>query len=75
MINFTECAIICFANSSYSNGAQRLRQSVTEHNFKGELFIFTDETQVPCPSHSQNPYAFKTFIFERVKNLAYKKML
>lgn len=75
MINFTECAIICFANSSYSKGAQRLRQSVKEHDFKGEMFIFTDETQVPCPSHLNNPYAFKTFIFERVKNLGYKKIL
>lgn len=75
MINFTECAIICFANSSYSNGAARLKRTAQEHNFKGELFIFTDEEQVPCPLHTQNPYAFKTFIFERVKNLGYKKIL
>ena len=75
MINFTECAIICFANSSYSKGAARLRETAEQHEFKGELFIFTDESQVPCPTHLENPYSFKTFIFERVKNLGYKKIL
>jgi hypothetical protein len=67
--------IINVSTGGYVRGAERLRNSLLENGFGGDLLFFTEESQVNAPIHVLNPYAFKTYTFEYALNLGYKKIL
>lgn len=57
----------------YEKGSKRLRESLIENGFDGDLLI---DIQYPAhsPKHSENPYAFKVYQFEKALALGYKKI-
>ncbi len=73
-----ECkrAIVNFADQSswYPNGQRRLIESC-KNFFSGELFTFTSYDEIGSPTHKDNPYAFKLYAIEKVKNMGYDSIL
>lgn len=67
--------IINIATGGYKKGADRLRKTLFEKNFCGDILFFDNESDVGSPSHIENPYAFKTHTFQYGLNLGYTKIL
>ena len=67
--------IINLATGRYIVGAERLKQSLLDNNYKGDFLFFTEESQVGSPTHFENPYAFKTYAIQYALNLGYTKIL
>lgn len=57
------CIISVGCGHWYPQGIERLKKSLNYHGWAGEEFI---QTYLPanCPTHQENPYAFKVFAFE-----------
>lgn len=67
-------AIVNLATSIYERGRRRLTESL-QGNFDGTVFTFTTEDEVGAPPHLENPYAFKVYAIEKVKNMGYNQVL
>lgn len=69
-------AIVSLANDNgnYKTALARLEESL-KGRFIGNFFGFTSEDQVGAPPHSDNPYAFKLYAMEHVRNLGYTSVL
>jgi len=69
-------AIISFANSNgyYMDRMARLSNSLRD-NFDGDFIGFVGEASLGCPLHSENPYAFKIYAFEKAFNVGYEKVI
>lgn len=67
--------IINVSTSVYAKGCERLRNSLLENGFNGDLLFFNEEIQVNAPFHVINPYAFKTYTFQYALSLGYTKIL
>lgn len=69
-------AIVTLANNkgNYRQGLARLSDSL-RNNFDGDFFGYTDERQVGAPLHGDNPYAFKIYAIEKVREMGYTQIL
>ena len=69
-------AIVSFGNSNgnYIKALNRLKHSM-EGNFDGDILTWTDESELGCPKHSQNPYAFKPYAMRSAFMKGYEKVL
>jgi hypothetical protein len=62
-----KCCVVTFAKGGwYPRGAQRLGDSLKQNGLDGDYFIFTDPTELGCPSHQKVPYAFKPAAIAKV---------
>jgi hypothetical protein len=69
-------AIISLGTNDYNRGRERLRSSLQiNENYAGDIFLYSEEHEVSSPSHKENPYAFKIYAFETIKNLGYNQIL
>ena len=68
--------IISFANErgNYIHGISRLAESLRT-NFDGDFLPFINESSLGCPLHSENPYAFKIYAFQKAIDLGYDQIL
>jgi len=55
----------------YPKGRKRLLDSL-EGKFDGDIISWTDEKDIPSPTHLDVPYAFKPYGFFKAKDLGYK---
>jgi hypothetical protein len=68
--------IINFAKGTwYPRGQQRLIKSLETQIFKGDMFAFKDEKQIPSLTHQEAPYAFKIAAFEKALARGYESIL
>lgn len=67
--------IINFASGRYIKGQDRLRNSLLEVGFDGDLLTWTSENQIGAPLHKDNPYAFKIYCFDEALRQGYTKIL
>lgn len=64
--------IINFGKSAwYPRGQLRLLNSLKEVGYTGDVFAFSDESQIGAPSHQESPYAFKPFALKYVQERGY----
>lgn len=68
-------AIVNLATERYIAGQNRLKQSLIDNNFNGDFFGFVGEESVGSPSHLENPYAFKIYAINKVREMGYTKIL
>lgn len=68
-------AIVNLATDKYILGQQRLRQSLIDNKFNGDFYGYIGEDSVGSPKHSINPYAFKVYAINKVKEMGYKQIL
>lgn len=64
-------AIINLATGRYMIGQERLKQSLIKHGFDGDFIGWQNELQIGSPIHKANPYAFKTFGFQKAFDMGY----
>jgi hypothetical protein len=69
------CVINFGKGGNYPQGSARLAQSLKDTNYPGQLFIWTDESQLGAPFHSQSPYAFKMAAFHRAAAAGFDTIL
>lgn len=62
-------------NAWYLKGQERLRQSLTDVEFKGDFLGFVGEESLGCERHHKVPYAFKPAALLEAKNLGYDCVL
>lgn len=70
-------AIVSFGsanNYGYVQGLNRLKKSL-ETYFDGDVLIWTNESDLNCPLHSENPYSFKIYAIEKAIEMGYTKIL
>ena len=71
----------CSNDMKYINGQKRLADSFWLHHpiescVDGIMFSsFQSESQLGSPSHKENPYAFKIYALEKMKDLGYDQVL
>lgn len=58
----------------YPAGIDRLERSLIFNGWAGDILMLKDYPP-DCPSHEENPYAFKPYLFNHVFNLGYKVVL
>lgn len=66
----TSKAIVNYATDKYLEGQARLRKSLVEFMEYSPIMYgsyFNNEQTLDCPSHEENPYAFKIYAIEKVK--------
>lgn len=69
-------AIVSLAtkNGNYVNRLARLEESL-KNNFDGDFFGFIGEHSVGAPRHIENPYAFKIYAINAVREQGYNQIL
>jgi hypothetical protein len=67
-------AIVNLSTQAYERGRNRLLKSL-EGNFDGGVHLFTHEFEVESPLHAENPYAFKIYCIERMRQMGYDLVL
>lgn len=70
-------AIINFSsrNGWYVRGQQRLKDSLMNNRFDGDIYLINDETVIGSPLHSEIPYAFKPFALDFLRQKGYDVVL
>jgi len=68
-------AVVCFANGMYTPFANRLRLSIHRWNPEIPVFIVGDFASIGSPTQKEEPYAFKLFAIEAVRNRGYDIVL
>lgn len=70
-------AIVSLANDrgNYHKALDRLAESIRVHGGGIPFFGFRSEAEVGAPPHLENPYAFKLYAIEKVRNMGYTQIL
>ena len=71
--NMETCIINVGVDYWYPKGTKRLKETLIENGWNGDMLIDTDYPD-NSPIHEINPYAFKVFQFEKALSLGYKKI-
>lgn len=63
-------------NANYVACQKRLEQSALNNPDKSfDFFCFQNESQVKSPPHHDNPYAFKIYAIEKIRQMGYKQIV
>lgn len=68
-------AVVCFASGRYRPYIPQFRTLFAKYSPNVTLFVFTDESEINAPLHSENPYAFKVYAIETVRRAGYRFVL
>lgn len=66
-------AIVNYSTVQYKPGQDRLKQSLIDYEI--DLFLFDPKTLPESPSHKDNPYAFKIYAIQKVRDMGYTQIL
>jgi hypothetical protein len=75
LTNAKICVICCGVNGWYSVGAKRLRRSLNEVGFAGDIITWEDQLPPNCPPHNEVPYYFKIAAFDYALSKGYTHIL
>ena len=65
-------AVVNYAKGGwYPNAVERLKKSFDDNGFDGDYHLYTDESQLGCPSHQEMPYAFKAYALNKARDYDY----
>jgi len=67
-----QCVVSFGKGSWYPKGQQRAKRIFIEQGYTGDFLLYTDERQLGCKPHKQNPYAFKAYAFRKAYEQGYK---
>jgi hypothetical protein len=63
--------IVNFSDFKFANGQNRLKQSLIQTGYLGDVILFNEFNQVNSKHHSQVPYQFKVLAIDRAKQMGY----
>jgi len=67
-----QCVVNFAKGSWYPKGQQRMKRLFLEQGYKGDFALYTDESQLGCLPHKQNPYAFKAYAIKKAYEQGYE---
>lgn len=67
--------INCGIGGWYKAGSERLERSLIHHGYAGDMLFWRDELPPNCPSHNDNPYAFKIAAFREAIKQGYTHIM
>lgn len=75
LTNAKICVICCGVGGWYGVGAKRLKRSLIEVGFAGDIITWEDQLPPNCPPHNEVPYYFKIAAFEYALQQKYSHIL
>lgn len=69
------CIISCGVGGWYPSGLKRLKDSIVQYGSNEDLMFWSGKYPKGCPTHQQNPYAFKVHCFEKALEAGYEFIL
>lgn len=75
LTNKKPCIINCGVGGWYKAGSERLERSLIYNGYAGDMIFWRDEYPPNCPSHNDNPYAFKIAAFREAFNRGYTNVM
>jgi hypothetical protein len=72
---FERTAVVSYADGRYTPVVNKLLQSVQIHNPGLDVFVFRTPQEIGSPPHSHNPYAFKVYAIQKVRDMGYTTIL
>lgn len=66
------CIISVGVGGWYKAGLERLEKSLVYNGYAGDTIFWKDEYPPDCPTHEENPYAFKIYAFREAFRRGYK---
>jgi len=72
---FEKTAVVSYADGRYTNVVNKLIKSIELHNPGLDIFVFRTPEEIGSPPHSQNPYAFKVYAIQKVREMGYTTII
>jgi hypothetical protein len=67
--------IVNFSDHKFKKGQDRLRESLIQYGYQGDVLLFNEYNQIGSKSHQEVPYQFKVYAIEKARNLGYDIVL
>ena len=67
-------AFVSFASGTYSEPQKDFVESIRKYNPEVPVFAFTKFEDIGSPTHKDNPYAFKVYAVNKLREWGYKKV-
>lgn len=64
--------ISCGVGGWYAAGIDRMERSLIHHGYAGDFLLYRNEYPPNCPTHEENPYAFKIAAFREAYRRGYR---
>jgi hypothetical protein len=72
---FEKTAVVSYADGRYTNVVNKLIRTVETHNPGLDVIVFRNPQEIGSPPHSRNPYAFKVYAIQKVRDMGYTTIL
>lgn len=67
--------IVNFSDFRYKIGQDRLRESLINVNYQGDVLLFNDYQEIGAKHHTEVPYQFKVYAIEKARQMGYDVVL
>jgi hypothetical protein len=67
--------IVNFSDSQFQIGQDRLKESLMQNGYQGDVLLFNDYSQIGSKSHLEVPYQFKVYAIEKARQMGYDVVL
>jgi hypothetical protein len=61
--------IVNFSDHKFRAGQDRLKESLVQYRYQGDVLLFNDYSQIGSKSHQEVPYQFKVYAIEKARSL------
>lgn len=68
-------AVVTFASGRYAQFGPRLRELLNRTSPNLDVFVFSHESEFGSPLHRDNPYAFKVYAVEAIRDRGYEVVM
>jgi hypothetical protein len=67
--------IVNFSDHKFKKGQDRLKESLIQYGYQGDVLLFSEYSQIGSKSHQEVPYQFKVYAIEKARSLGYDIVL
>jgi hypothetical protein len=67
--------IVNFSDYKFERGQKRLKESLIQQGYQGDIILFNEYGQVGSKSHFEVPYQFKVYAIEKARQMGYQVVL
>lgn len=68
-------AVVSFASGRFAKNAVPFQIQIRKNSPSIDVFVFSNEEEIGAPPHIYNPYSFKVYAIEAVRNKGYEIVL
>lgn len=68
-------AVVSFASGRFAKNAVPFHNRIKRYSPSIDVFVFSSEDQIGSPLHIYNPYSFKVYAVEAVRNMGYEVVM